>query len=64
LHFYFVPAENGKTEVRLWFDNLLKKPSHIFPHLFGIIRWTHAMHLKDLAGLKEFAEKNVLTKAS
>ncbi len=57
LHFYLSRAENGQTKVALYFDNRLKRPSHIFPHLFGIIDWTHKMHLKDLAGLKKFAEQ-------
>ncbi|HAA16859.1 MAG TPA: hypothetical protein DCE41_36165 [Cytophagales bacterium] len=64
LHFYFKSTEDSKTEVSLWFDNRLKKPSHILPYLFGIIRWTHSMHLKDLQGLKEYAEGIILDRAS
>ncbi|MEM6718882.1 MAG: SRPBCC domain-containing protein [Bacteroidota bacterium] len=56
LHFYLKALENGKTNVLLYFDNTLKRPSHLFPHVFGIINWTHQMHLKDLAGLKKFSE--------
>jgi len=58
LHFYLKALENGKTNVLLYFDNTLKRPSHVFPHIFGIVNWTHQMHLKDLAGLKKFSEGN------
>jgi len=56
MHFYLRALDDDATEVSLYFDNTLKKPSHIIPHVFGIITWTYQMHLKDLAGLKEFLE--------
>lgn len=56
LHFILKEVAGNRTEVNLWFDNTLKKPSLLFPYLFGIINWTHRMHLKDLAGLKKFVE--------
>ena len=56
LHFLFKELRNNETEVTLWFDNKLKKPSLLLPYIFGIITWTHKMHLKDLAGLKKFVE--------
>ncbi|WP_299519250.1 SRPBCC domain-containing protein [Winogradskyella sp.] len=56
LHFYLKEIADNNTYVMLYFDNTLKKPSHIFPHIFGIIKWTHGMHLKDLAGLKKYVE--------
>ncbi|WP_422106502.1 SRPBCC domain-containing protein [Winogradskyella sp.] len=56
LHFYFQERDNNNTNVMLYFDNTLKRPSHIFPHILGIIKWTHGMHLKDLAGLKKYVE--------
>ena len=56
LHFLFKQLDNENTEVTLWFDNTLKKPSFLLPHIFGIIKWTHRMHLKDLAGLKKYVE--------
>ena len=56
LHFLFKQLETNETEVTLWFDNTLKKPSLLLPYVFGIIKWTHKMHLKDLAGLKKFVE--------
>lgn len=56
LHFLFKSVDSNKTEVTLWFDNTLKKPSLLLPYIFGIIKWTHSMHLKDLAGLKKFVE--------
>jgi hypothetical protein len=57
LHFLIKPKENNNSEVILWFDNTLKRPSLLLPHLFGIIKWTHNMHLKDLAGLKKYVEQ-------
>lgn len=56
LHFLFKSVKDNQTEVTLWFDNTLKKPSLLLPYVFGIIKWTHNMHLKDLAGLKKFVE--------
>ncbi|MEM9078754.1 MAG: SRPBCC domain-containing protein [Bacteroidota bacterium] len=56
MHFYLRQIEENQTNVSLYFDNTLKRPSHIFPHMFGIISWTHKMHLKDLAGLKKYTE--------
>lgn len=56
LHFLFKEIGPDKTQVTLWFDNTLKKPSLILPYLFGIIKWTHSMHLKDLLGLKNYVE--------
>ena len=56
LHFLFKSLDTNETVVTLWFDNTLKKPSLLLPYVFGIIKWTHSMHLKDLAGLKKFVE--------
>jgi hypothetical protein len=56
LHFLFKELYTNKTEVTLWFDNTLKKPSFLLPHIFGIVKWTHRMHLKDLEGLKKYVE--------
>ena len=57
LHFLIKPINSNSTEVILWFDNTLKKPSLLLPYIFGIINWTHKMHLKDLAGLKKYVEQ-------
>lgn len=57
MHFYLRPINENQTNVFLYFDNTLKRPSHVFPHIFGIVNWTHKMHLKDLAGLKNYVEK-------
>ena len=57
MHFYLRPINENQTIVSLYFDNTLKRTSHVFPHIFGIINWTHKMHLKDLAGLKKYVEK-------
>ena len=56
LHFLLKATDTNKTEVNLWFDNTLKKPSLLLPYIVGIIQWTHGMHLKDLAGLKKYVE--------
>ncbi|MEM7107291.1 MAG: SRPBCC domain-containing protein [Bacteroidota bacterium] len=56
MHFYLRPINENQTNVSLYFDNALKRPSHLFPHVFGIVNWTHNMHLKDLAGLKKYLE--------
>lgn len=56
MHFYLRPINENQTNVSLYFNNTLKRPSHVFPHIFGIVNWTHKMHLKDLAGLKKFVE--------
>ncbi|MGD1841652.1 MAG: SRPBCC domain-containing protein [Thermonemataceae bacterium] len=45
-----------KTEVSLWFDEKLKKPFFLIAYFGGVIDWVHKMHLKDLAGLKQYAE--------
>jgi uncharacterized protein YndB with AHSA1/START domain len=57
LHFLIKPLQGQNSEVVLWFDNTLKRPSLLLPYLFGIIKWTHRMHLKDLAGLKKYVEQ-------
>lgn len=57
LHFYLKEINTNMTSVSLYFDNTLKRPSHMFPHLFGIVKWTYHMHLKDLAGLKKYTER-------
>lgn len=57
MHFFLHKAGTNKTRVSLWFDNTLKRPSHLIPYLFGIVRWTHRMHRKDLVGLKQYVEK-------
>ncbi|MEM1216875.1 MAG: SRPBCC domain-containing protein, partial [Bacteroidota bacterium] len=47
---------SDQTEVSLWFDETLKKPAFLIAYFGGIIKWVHRMHLKDLAGLKKYAE--------
>ncbi|MEM6863912.1 MAG: SRPBCC domain-containing protein [Bacteroidota bacterium] len=58
MHFYLREINENRANVALYFDNTLKRPSHVFPYIFGIIAWTHKMHLKDLAGLKKLASEN------
>jgi hypothetical protein len=42
--------------VRLEFDNTITRPFNVVLRLAGVTRWTRAMHRKDLAGLKRYAE--------
>lgn len=57
MDFILKEISNNKTKVSLWFDETLKKPAFLIAYFGGIIKWVHSMHLKDLAGLKKYAEK-------
>jgi hypothetical protein len=37
--------------------NTYQRPFHIPARLFGIVRWTHELQIKDLEGLKLFSER-------
>ena len=56
LAFELEPTGGGSTRVTLRFDNEIGRPFNVLLRLFGIVRWTRAMHRKDLAGLKRYAE--------
>jgi hypothetical protein len=50
------PLSPARTRVRLRFDNRIARPFNLVLRLAGIVRWTRAMHRKDLEGLKRYAE--------
>ncbi|MEO0508438.1 MAG: hypothetical protein AAF065_01100 [Verrucomicrobiota bacterium] len=59
LDFYITEGSKGMCTVVMSFRNHISAPFHVFLRVFGIIRWTRAMHLKDLDGLKRFVEDSV-----
>ena len=63
LAFALEPAGPAETRVTLHFRNRIARPFNVALRLLGIVRWTRAMHHKDLAGLKRFAEPPRLTYA-
>ncbi len=56
LTFSFKAVDPQKTEVLLKFRNEIPRPFNVLLRLFGIVRWTRGMHLKDLDGLKRYCE--------
>ncbi|MEM1003069.1 MAG: SRPBCC domain-containing protein, partial [Bacteroidota bacterium] len=56
LDFILKELPDSKTRVSLWFDEKLKKPAFLIAYFGNIINWVHSMHLKDLAGLKNYVE--------
>jgi len=50
------PVTAETTRVTLRFDNRITPPFNVILRVAGIVRWTRAMHVKDLAGLKAYAE--------
>ncbi len=56
LTFKLFPISASRTRVELHFDNAITRPFNLILRLAGIVRWTRSMHLKDLAGLKRYAE--------
>jgi uncharacterized protein YndB with AHSA1/START domain len=56
ISFELTPVEAGSTRVVLRFDNVITPPFNLILQLVGIVRWTRAMHVKDLQGLKRYAE--------
>ena len=57
LHFILQSFNGQQTQVNLWFDETLKKPQFLIAYIVGITKWVHKMHLKDLAGLKKYVER-------
>lgn len=51
-----MPLAPGRTRVHAHFDNAIRRPFNLILRVAGIVRWTRAMHRKDLAGLKRYAE--------
>lgn len=56
LDFNLSPISEDRTEVTLNFVNTYHKPFHIPANLFGIIKWTRDLQIKDLEGLKKYSE--------
>ena len=54
--FELEPASDTRTRVVLRFTNEIARPFNVILRLAGIVRWTRAMHVKDLDGLKRYAE--------
>lgn len=56
LVFELVPISPERTSVLLHFDNMINRPFNLIMRIAGIVRWTRGMHVKDLDGLKRYAE--------
>ncbi|MEO0364708.1 MAG: SRPBCC family protein [Pseudomonadota bacterium] len=56
LAFHLVPIDDCRTQVILDFSNDISPPFHVLLRLFGVVKWTREMHVKDLDGLKRFCE--------
>lgn len=56
LTFELEPQDAASTRVVLHFRNEIARPFNVLLRLFGVVRWTRAMHRKDLQGLKRYAE--------
>jgi uncharacterized protein YndB with AHSA1/START domain len=63
LAFELSPTLGGQTEVVLRFRNTIPRPFNLILRLVGVVRWTRAMHKKDLRGLKRFSEPPHVTYA-
>jgi uncharacterized protein YndB with AHSA1/START domain len=61
LAFELEPLADGATRVVLRFRNVIARPFNLVLRLGGVVRWTRAMHRKDLNGLKRFSEPPHLT---
>lgn len=58
MHFYLSDLSDEKTRVTLHFVNNISPPFHLALRLFGVVKWTREMHVKDLDGLKRFVERS------
>lgn len=54
--FELEPLSLDRTRVVLRFTNAIARPFNVIMRVAGIVRWTRAMHVKDLDGLKRYAE--------
>jgi Polyketide cyclase / dehydrase and lipid transport len=61
LTFLFEAVGKDQTKVTIDFSNQLSRPFNVLLRLFGIVRWTRQMHVKDLQGLKRYCEPPYLT---
>ncbi|MEL6402511.1 MAG: SRPBCC family protein [Cyanobacteria bacterium J06626_4] len=56
LDFNLCALSTTQTEVRLDFANTYQKPFQVPAKLLGIVKWTRALQIKDLEGLKAYSE--------
>jgi len=56
LVFELQPLTDRQTRVLLHFGNEIARPFNMVLRVAGVVRWTRAMHRKDLQGLKAYAE--------
>jgi uncharacterized protein YndB with AHSA1/START domain len=56
MSFVLTPLDAGRTRVDFQWHNELPRPFNLLLRLFGIVRWTRQMHVKDLDGLKRYCE--------
>lgn len=63
LTFELTPHGETETRVALRFRNRIPPPFNVILRLAGIVRWTRAMHRKDLDGLRRYSEPPHLTYA-
>lgn len=56
LAFELQPLSENRTKVLLHFENDITRPFNLLLRVAGVVRWTRSMHVKDLQGLKAYAE--------
>lgn len=56
LDFNLCALSTTQTEVTLDFANTYQKPFQVPAKLLGIVKWTRALQIKDLEGLKAYSE--------
>ncbi|MEM9807398.1 MAG: SRPBCC family protein [Cyanobacteria bacterium P01_D01_bin.56] len=56
LDFDLRSLSKAQTEVTLKFVNTYQKPFQVPAKLLGIVKWTRALQIKDLEGLKSYSE--------
>lgn len=56
MSYMFTSLDAHTTRVDLHWHNEITRPFNVLLRLFGIVRWTRQMHLKDLDGLKRYCE--------
>ena len=61
LLFRILPIADDHSRIELEFTNTITRPFNVVLQVAGVVRWTRAMHVKDLQGLKRFSEPPHLT---
>lgn len=57
MRFHLIAVAPDRTDVVMHFRNAIAPPFHVALRVAGVVRWTRAMHRKDLDGLKRFVER-------